>query len=180
MTTESNNMNYDIFFEKFYRDFQEYTYKNQVLIAASGFAVGIVTTDFIKSIIHDILKPLSMSIYKIFLEVSPLPLSKYPILYGTIFVISNMVAIFTIWIVSIFVSFFVIEYILNRKIIGLSSVMLDKEKDDYIKEKIESKTKNNIIPNEIDRKELEHDKILIEKYKIYDTYNTYEPYMNYR
>jgi large-conductance mechanosensitive channel len=174
MENASNNLNYDIFFQKFYRDFQEYTYKNQVLIAASGFAVGIVTTDFIKSIIHDILKPLSTSVYKIFVRVSPLPLSKYPILYGTIFVISNIIAIITIWIVSIFVSFFVIEYILNRKIIGLSSVMLDKEKDEYIKEKIESKTKNNIIPNAHDREELKHDKTLLEKYKTYDTY------MNYR
>lgn len=174
MTIYSDNMNYDIFLQKFYKDFQEYTYKNQVLIAASGFAVGIVTTDFIKSIIHDVLKPLSTSLYKIFVKVSPLPLNNYPILYGTIFIISNIIAIVTIWIASIFVSFFVIEYILNRKIIGLSSIMLDKEKDEYIKNRIESKTKNNIIPNALDRKELEHDKNLIAQY------NIYEPYIKYK
>ena len=45
----------DLFLTKFYKDFQEYTYKNKVLVAASGFAIGIATTDLLKSIITDII-----------------------------------------------------------------------------------------------------------------------------
>jgi hypothetical protein len=47
------------------------------------------------------------------------------------------------------------------------------KKKEYIKEKTESKTKNNIIPNEVDVKEIENDKKLIEKYKSYEPYRTY-------
>ena len=69
------------------------------------------------------------------------------------------------WIFTIFVAFFVIEYILNRKIIGLSSIITDKEKGDFMQQKIESQNKNNIIPNNNDIIELHNEEITIEKYK---------------
>jgi len=43
-------MDTNLLIKKFYKDFQEYTFKNQVLIAASGFTIGIATSDFIKNI----------------------------------------------------------------------------------------------------------------------------------
>ena len=67
--TETANSSHDIFLKKFYKDFQEYTYKNQVLIAASGFAIGISTIDFIKSLIHDVFKPISIAISIYFLKI---------------------------------------------------------------------------------------------------------------
>jgi len=151
---EDSIFNYDIFFSKFYKDFQEYTFKNQVLIAASGFAVGISTTDFIKSITHDILKPISISLSLYLFKVSHLPIKKYPMIYNISILFYNFISLCLIWLSTIFISFFVIEYILNRKIIGLSSIITDKEKVDFNKQKKESLTKNNIIPNAVDRQEL--------------------------
>jgi hypothetical protein len=52
---------------------------------------------------------------------------------------------------------------LNRKIIGLSSIITDKEKVDFNKQKKESLTKNNIIPNAVDRQELND----IERMRLY-------------
>ena len=145
---------FDLFFKKFYKDFQEYTFKNQVLVAASGFAIGITTTDFIKNIIEDIYKPFIIFASSHIIKLLPISTKEYPILFTFIFKFFDFFSIFFIWLSTIFISFFVIEYILNRKIIGLSSVMLEKEKDEYIKQKMESQSKNNIIPNKTDIIEL--------------------------
>jgi len=148
------NSNYDIFLKKFYKDFQEYTYKNQVLIAASGFAIGISTIDFIKSLMHDIFKPASIALSIYFLKISQLPIKKYPILYEFFIFLYNFMSILLVWISTIFISFFVIEYILNRKIIGLSTIITEEDKVNFDKQKEKSLEKNNIIPNAIDRQEL--------------------------
>lgn len=145
---------FDLFFKKFYKDFQEYTFKNQVLVAASGFAIGITTTDFIKNIIEDIYKPFIIFASSHIIKLLPISTKEYPILFTFIFKFFDFFSILFIWLSTIFISFFVIEYILNRKIIGLSSVILEKEKDEYIKQKIESQSKNNIIPNKTDIIEL--------------------------
>jgi hypothetical protein len=145
---------FDLFFKKFYKDFQEYTFKNQVLVAASGFAIGITTTDFIKNIIEDIYKPFIIFASSHIIKLLPISTKEYPILFTFIFKFFDFFSILFIWLSTIFISFFVIEYILNRKIIGLSSVILEKEKDEYIKQKMESQSKNNIIPNKTDIIEL--------------------------
>jgi len=145
---------FDLFFKKFYKDFQEYTFKNQVLVAAWGFAIGITTTDFIKNIIEDIYKPFIIFASSHIIKLLPISTKEYPILFTFIFKFFDFFSILFIWLSTIFISFFVIEYILNRKIIGLSSVILEKEKDEYIKQKMESQSKNNIIPNKTDIIEL--------------------------
>jgi len=63
-------------------------------------------------------------------------------------------SILLVWISTIFISFFVIEYILNRKIIGLSTIITEEDKVNFDKQKEKSLEKNNIIPNAIDRQEL--------------------------
>ena len=153
----------NLFLDKFYKDFQEYTYKNQVLIAASGFAIGIATVDLLKSILNDNINPLIVNLFKNLLAISPVA-KKYPTIFHYLSNLTSILWLFIVWILTIFLSFFVIEYLLNRKIIGLSSSIPIEEKKDFIKEKIASKQKNNIIPNENDKKEIEIEKELIENY----------------
>ncbi len=76
---------FDLFFKKFYKDFQEYTFKNQVLVAASGFAIGITTTDFIKNIIEDIYKPFIIFASSHIIKLLPISTKEYPILFTFIF-----------------------------------------------------------------------------------------------
>jgi len=149
----------ELFLTKFYKDFQEYTFKNKVLVAASGFAIGIATTDLLKSIVNDIVSPNIIKLFSSLTLISPLAI-KYPIIFNFIKNISNIIWLFIIWIITIFCSFFVIEYILNRKVIGLSSNVQDDEKKQFIKEKIISKDNNNILPNEKDKINIENDKML--------------------
>jgi len=149
----------DLFLTKFYKDFQEYTYKNKVLVAASGFAIGIATTDLLKSIITDIINPNIIKLVSSLSLISPLAI-KYPFIFNIVKGFSNFIWLFIIWLITIFVSFFVIEYILNRKVIGLTSNVQDDEKKQFIKEKIISKEYNNILPNEKDKIDIENDKEL--------------------
>ena len=149
----------ELFFTKFYKDFQEYTYKNKVLVAASGFAIGIATTDLLKSIINDIINPNIIKLFSSLTLISPLA-TKYPALFDLTKIFFNFIGLFIIWIITIFVSFFVIEYILNRKIIGLSSNIQDEEKKQFIKEKIISKENSNILPTEKDKINIENNKLL--------------------
>lgn len=151
----------ELFFNKFYKDFQEYTYKNKVLVAASGFAIGIATTNLLKSIVDDILTPLIIKLVTFIIALSPL-YTKYPIIYYVVSKISNFIWLFIVWLLTIFVSFFVIEYILNRKVIGLSSSVKDNEKKEFIKEKILSKKNNNILPTEKDKVQIENERELVE------------------
>jgi len=153
----------NLFLDKFYKDFQEYTYKNQVLIAASGFAIGIATVDLLKGILNDNINPLIVNLFKNLLTISPVA-KKYPAIFHYLSNLTSILWLFIVWILTIFLSFFVIEYLLNRKIIGLSSSIPVEEKKDFIKEKIASKQKNNIIPNENDKKEIAIEKELIENY----------------
>ena len=153
----------NLFLDKFYKDFQEYTYKNQVLIAASGFTIGIATVDLLKGILNDNINPLIVNLFKNLLAISPVA-KKYPTIFHYLYNLTSILWLFIVWILTIFLSFFVIEYLLNRKIIGLSSSIPIEEKKDFIKEKIASKDKNNIIPNEKDKKEIAIEKELIENY----------------
>jgi large-conductance mechanosensitive channel len=158
-------MDSNIFIKKFYKDFQEYTFKNQVLIAASGFTIGIATSDFIKNIINDIFKPLGLLLFNYIVNSMHLTVKEYPVIYIIFFKLFNLFSLVIAWVFTIFFAFFIIEYILNRKIIGLSSIITDKEKGDFMQQKIESQNKNNIIPNNNDIIELHNEKLTIEKYK---------------
>ena len=152
---------FKLFFDKFNKDFQEYTYKNKVLVAASGFAIGMATTNLLTNIVDDILTPAIIKLFTFIITLSPL-YNKYPILYYIVSKISNFIWLFIVWLLTIFVSFFVIEYILNRKIIGLSSSVKDNEKKEFIKEKILSKENSNILPTEKDKVQIENEKELVE------------------
>lgn len=158
-------MDSNLLIKKFYKDFQEYTFKNQVLIAASGFTIGIATSDFIKNIINDIFKPLGLLLFNYIVNSMHLTVKEYPVIYNLFLKLFNLISLVIAWIFTIFFAFFIIEYILNRKIIGLSSIITDKEKGDFMQQKIESQNKNNIIPNNNDIIELHNQELTIEKYK---------------
>lgn len=151
-----------IFFKKFYKDFQEYVYINEVLVAASGYTIGIASYNFLKSLIDEIIEPVILFILKNMIIISPI-YNKYNNFFNSL---GNFIWLTLVWIITIFLSFFVIEYILNRKIIGLSSIVVsNKEKNDFIKNKIVTKEKANIIPNDKDKKEIEiEEQILKEKH----------------
>ena len=155
-------MDVNLFLNKFYKDFQEYTFKNQVLIAASGFAIGFATNNLLSSLMSDIVEPFIIYIAKIVTSFSPL-VKTHPYLWALIRAIVQIIWLFTVWIIIILLSFFVIEYVLNRKILGFTSAISSPtEKQDYIKTKLESKTKNNILPTKSDEIEIMKEQHLLD------------------
>ena len=147
----------DIFIEKFYKDFQQYTFKNKVLASASGFAFGFATNEFLVNLLNEVLLPAVNSIVKVFVAISPIP-TKYPLLWSGIQFLSKLVWFLFVWIATILISFFLIEYILNRKIIGMTSNVIGEEKQEYIETKVEAEKKNNILPTENDKIDIEMEK----------------------
>lgn len=147
----------DIFFEKFYKDFQQYTFKNKVLASASGFAFGFATNEFLANILNKVLLPAINEVIKTFVAMSPIP-TKYPMLWSILKSLSTILWLLFVWISTILIAFFLIEYILNRKIIGMTSTVIGEEKQEYIETKIESEKKNNILPTENDKIDIELDK----------------------
>ena len=121
---------------------------------SSNLAVILISfSDLLKSIITDIINPNIIKLVSSLSLISPLAI-KYPFVFDIVKGFSNVLWLFIIWLITIFVSFFVIEYILNRKVIGLTSNVQDDEKKQFIKEKIISKEYNNILPNEKDKIEM--------------------------
>ena len=154
----------DIFIEKFYKDFQQYTFKNKVLASASGFAFGFATNEFLANLLNEVLLPAVNNVVKTFVAISPIP-DKYPMLWSGIQSLSKILWLFFVWITTILISFFLIEYILNRKIIGMTSNVIGDEKQEYIETKAESEKKNNILPTEIDKIDIEIEKQETDKVK---------------
>mgnify|MGYP006125157665 FL=1 len=128
-----------------------------MLIAASGFTIGIATSDFIKKLIDEILKPIAILISGYILGFFSLSIKQHSIVFYITDKLINLISLLTAWLFTIFIAFFVIEYVLNRKIIGLSTVILDKDKKEFIEQKIESEKKNNIIPNYKDIMEIRNE-----------------------
>ena len=159
----------DIFLQKFYKDFQEYTYKNQVLAAASGLAFGFATNQFLTNLVDNVFLPIIKSFIDYIALLSPIP-HKYPLLWKILTIIFNIFWYFIIWIVTIFVSFFLIEYILNRQIIGMTSKIPEEEKQDYLKSKVQAKIKSNILPTEKDKQDIQNEESIIETQVLEEAY----------
>ena len=53
-------------FIKFYSEFQQYMYTNNIIISASGYVIGFLTFTFISDLFSKIIMPLLISIMAIF------------------------------------------------------------------------------------------------------------------
>lgn len=163
----------DIFIEKFYKDFQQYTFKNKVLASASGFAFGFATNEFLANVLNQVLLPAVNSLVDVIVSISPIP-TKYPMLWSGIQSLSKIFWLLFVWIATIIISFFLIEYILNRKIIGMTSNVIGDEKKEYIETKVEAEKKNNILPTETDKIDIKLEKQATNelKYRIEEAYQS--------
>lgn len=160
-----------MFIEKFYKDLQTFIYKNKLLSASSSFIFGMISKDYIDKILNEIILPLFLSIVSFNTIIKEIE-KEYPIIY----ILLKLVWYTIIWILTIFISFFIIEYILNRNILGLSSTVITKEeKSDYIDMKVDAKV-SGIIPDKSELKEIEREKETVER-KINERYMNVEEYI---
>lgn len=156
-------MNYDFLgtCQKFYHDFQEFVFTNDVVLAAAGFSVGIATKEVIERLLEEIVRPLIMvmyethavhSAYHILTKVVPVQvLSTLGMVAWSVFE----------WMTIIILTFLMLEYFLNRNIIGLRSTVKTREQHEFVKSKVEAKA--SIIPTKREVKHLKEQEKLEDK-----------------
>ena len=136
-------------YTKIFQDFQEFMFSNNVLIAAAGFSIGAATKDLILKLLDGILPVLLALVQNnSFARHIYYLASKYisKTWLNTILVgIGSLTWTAFEYLTLIFLTFFVLEYIVNRQIIGLKSTVKQDAKMDFIKSKDAAKH-DTIIP----------------------------------
>lgn len=144
--------------QRFHHDLQSFIYHNRLLSTSSGFVFGMISKDYIDKLLNQIVFPLVFGVFS-FSKISQNIEKNYP----TFFLFLKFIGFSLIWIMSIFVSFFMLEYILNRKILGLSATVIDEaDKDKYLKMKVKAKT-SGIIPDEEEIKKIDNENKIIDE-----------------
>lgn len=151
-------------FIKFYSDFQQYMYSNNIIVSASGFTISWFTYHLINDLFNKILLPLFVSFIVIFNSIFQeyIPILKNPHLLYFFDIFKNFIQICLTWIFGVFFAFIILEYIFNRKIVGLTSTIEKDKKAAFIDSKIESK-KQNISSTETLVKEIKDTEHKIDK-----------------
>lgn len=125
---------------KLYIDLQKFVYSNNIVVTASGFAIGMVTKEVIQNILLIIVIPIlnklkHMASLKLTWKYFSIPLE----------IFWNL----SLWIITIVFTFVLLEYFLNKNVFGMVSTIKNEDEDNFIKSKIEAKA-INIIPNSED------------------------------
>jgi len=163
MTEENKNNKFFGTFKKFYRDFQEWAYSNEILVAATGFCIGVATKEVIEKLLNDIITPIIMFIVRLTFIQFALDSETFTSsnLGYAISVIGKLIWDILQWVIIIVMAFILLEYFLNRKIIGMKSVVKTQDTTDFVKAKAQAK--ESIVPTKTEIKELEKTEKIEEK-----------------
>jgi large-conductance mechanosensitive channel len=154
---------------KLYSDFQEYMYSNNVLVAASGFSIGVATKEMVQKVLELVVLPLAQCLMHVTLlqkayRVLVMHTSKKWV--GRIVaVLAELSWTISEWLLLVVLTFLLLEYVLNRKIVGLTSSVKVDEIKDFASAKQAAKT-DNIIPLNADDIMQMRAKQLIEKEEV--------------
>jgi large-conductance mechanosensitive channel len=162
METNNDSTKLSGTFKKVYRDFQEWAYSNEILVAATGFCIGVATKEVIEKILNDIITPLITFLIKLtFVQLALDDSFASSNLGYVINKFGRLLWDIIQWVIIIVMAFLLLEYFLNRKIIGMKSVVKAQNTTDFVKAKAQAK--ENIVPTKTEIKELEINEKLEEK-----------------
>lgn len=153
------------FFKTIFHDFQQFMFTNNVIIVATGWGIGTATKDIIERLVKDLFIPIlhflgkfSMIKYGYAKLLAYVESTK---LEGVLTALSNITWDFMIWIFVIVMTFVMLEYVLNRSIIGLRTTIPEQSKSAFAKSK--EAAKESIIPDEKGRELIQKQIIMEEK-----------------
>ncbi len=163
MTEENKNNKFFGTFKKFYRDFQEWAYSNEILVAATGFCIGVATKEVIEKLLNDIITPIIMFLVRLTFIQFTLDNETFTSsnLGYAISIMGKLIWDILQWVIIIVMAFILLEYFLNRKIIGMKSVVKTQDTTDFVKAKAQAK--ESILPTKTEIKELEKTEKIEEK-----------------
>ena len=129
---------------KFNSDFQQFVFSNDILVVASAYSIGLATHELILHI-FTLLLPIKLFIISKISMFDTLYLGfvKFPFLYGLITGVFSLLFHFFKWLITIALTFFLVEYLLNNKIAGLKSTVKEEQEKDFIVSKISAKKDND-------------------------------------
>lgn len=136
-----------LLYTKIYSDFQQFIYTNNILVTAAGFAIGMATHQLISDNIKIITSFISSFYKKLTFN------NKNVLWFFEYSVIMFFINIF-IWIITIILSFVLLEYLLYNKFFGLKSTVKEEDKKDFIISKSSAK-KIELLPSQNELKNIE-------------------------
>lgn len=137
-------------------EFQEFIFSNNVIYAAASWAVGLATKEFIQQLIEKSLIPVLLALGAKIMSNKRKSWIKQNL--SVLSYIGNLLWIFIVWILTIFLTFVILEYLFNRQIVGLKSTVKETDKISFAKAKLSVENKefaekdkelNDIIEEEI-------------------------------
>jgi large-conductance mechanosensitive channel len=132
------------FFKKVKSDFQEFMYQNKIVVQGAGFATAFATKDLIESILKKVILPIIKKFYKILIiYFSPMHLNSK---YKHFEYMWDVVWDVFVWLIVIFLTFLILEYFLNRYVLGMKSNVSQNEQVEFIKSKKDAQ-ESKIIPD---------------------------------
>lgn len=153
--------------DSFRHDFQTFGYSNNVIGAATGIAIGSSSKQFVEDSLQLVVLPILIYIVKLFrmhkLHGFVLKYVSQKFLTTLILTAGKLSWTILNWVLTLILTFIIMEYILNRWIIGVKTTIKDGDKLTYIKAKADAKN-SDIIPNQeqihiIKKQEAEEDKL---------------------
>ena len=129
---------------KFNSDFQQFVFSNDILVVASAYSIGLATHELIIHI-FGLLFPLKLYIISKFVLFDNLylGLGNFPFLHGILTGVFSLLFHFLKWLITIALTFLLVEYLLNNKIVGLKSTVKEQQEKDFIVSKISAKKDND-------------------------------------
>jgi hypothetical protein len=132
---------------KIYNDIQSWSYTNSVIVNAGGFTIGYSTYYYVTGLLT-LLTPLYIILTKKLESMGKyIGINKTGLIYIIIKFITNIILLTCTWLITLLITFFLLEYVLNIQLLGLKSNIKENEKKDFIISKTEAQLSESIIEN---------------------------------
>lgn len=137
----------DAIITKLYRDFQSWSYTNSVIVNAGGWTIGYSTYYYITGILA-LFTPIFLTLKNNIVYVGKkIGIEKTGYIYIILNFIINIIILTGTWLITLLITFLLLEYLLNIKLLGLKSNIKENQKKDFIISKTEAKNNESIIEN---------------------------------
>ena len=137
----------DALITKIYSDIQSWSYTNSVIVNAGGFTIGYSTYYYVTGILA-LFTPIFLTLKNNMVYVGKkIGIEKTGLIYIILNFIINIIILTGTWLITLLITFLLLEYVLNIKLLGLKSNIKVDQKKDFIISKTEAKNNESIIEN---------------------------------
>ena len=120
------------FITKTYNDIQNWAYANNVTSTAGGWTIGYTTYFFITGIMGVFTPLYNIFITKLVLFTNILGINKSGYIFYFLKTILEIIGKTATWLITIFVTFILLEYFFNNKLLKMKKNIKENDKKDFI------------------------------------------------